>query len=355
MSDLLTPSVILLGNLPAPVRQLLARTLSGVPRMRVVPGPPEPGQLAGMATRHRPTLVIVGEADLPELSILARFQKVPVLLYCDTPPLHSRMSILAHWNVQDYFGPAVFEHEDEFATWQTEMVRQIKAVVGATAPVAAVGPMPQAPPSSVVVLGGSTGGSAAVESVLRNLLPTLTSAVLVAVHLPRHFTQALVERLQRATALPVVAGKTGMLLTPGKVIVAPGGHTMTVAAAPTTPWVRWQVVCEPTPDAGMSADSPSIDALMQSAAQKTRQPVLGVVLSGLGHDGTAGARHIRQRGGVVVVQDYASAAVYSMPNSVMKAGEVDAILPLSEIGAYINQFDRWAPHALRSSQHAIRV
>lgn len=357
MSDLFASSVILLGNLPAPVRQGLVRALTAVPLLRVVPGPTEPGQLAGMATRYCPTLVIVGEADLPELAALARFQTVPVLLYCEVPPLSSRMRILARWNVQDYFGPAAAGSAAAVATWQAEVVRKIRATTAAAAaPVLpAIVTMPTAQPGSVVVLGGSTGGSAAVESVLRGVLSAITCTILVAVHLPRHFTQALVERLQRATTLPVVAGETGLLLAPGQVIVAPGGYHMTVAAAPTTPWVRWQVTCTPTQDADLSADSPSVDLLMESAARTTGQPVLGVVLSGLGHDGTAGARAIRRQGGTVVVQDYASAAVYSMPESVTKAGEVDAILPLAEIGAYINRFARQSPHQRISSPQALRA
>ena len=334
--------MLLLGNLPAPVRQLLRQMLSATAGLRVVPGPPEPGQLAELAARHRPALVIVGEADLPELAALARCYPVPVLLYADVPPLSSRLKILAHWHVRDYFGPAVAPAHPAFATWQAEVVRRIRAVAAPPARPAAPAVLLAALPTSVVVLGGSTGGSVAMEEVLRHLQPPLTCAVLVAVHLPRHFTQALVERLQRATLLPVVAGATGLPLTPGQVLVAPGGGHMSVTAGPASPWVRWQVACEPGRSAGLGTDSPSIDRLMQSAAQTTGRPTLGVVLSGLGRDGTRGARCIRQAGGEVVAQSSASAAVPSMPAAVVRAGLADAVLAPPEIGAYVQQFARRA-------------
>lgn len=349
-------STVLLGNFPAPVRRRLTHLLCTAPSLQVAPVQPLRGQLARAAAQYQPALVIVAENEVSELGALAHHYSVPVLLYCTTPPLSSRMRLLARWNVQDYVGPGVPINHPDFAAWRTEVLHKIRNVLVPGLPVRMRHATPSRLPSSIVVIGGSTGGSVAAETILRSLLPTSTAAVLVAVHLPLHFTQALVERLQRSSALPVVAGETGTVLEPGKVIVAPGGCNMLVKAAADTPWVRWQTECRPTSGTNLSADSPSIDLLMQSVVQTTSRPTLGVVLSGLGQDGTVGARYIQQYGGRVVAQDYASAAVYSMPESVIRAGLADAVLPLPGIATFINQFVSQARPGYRqtvsSSSHA---
>nr|WP_246559059.1 CheB methylesterase domain-containing protein [Hymenobacter piscis] len=187
------------------------------------------------------------------------------------------------------------------------------------------------PPRGIVVIGGSTGGGPAVEKVLAALPVNFPWAVLVAVHLPGHFTGSLVDRLQRATALPVTAASSGARLEAGRVLVAPGGHNLVVRPVLEGPWLGWQTdfVSE------TSLDVPSVDLLMQSAARLAGRHVLGVVLTGLGRDGTAGARAIRQQGGTVIVQDQASSAVFSMPKSVIQAGQASAVVPLTDVAEYL--------------------
>ncbi|MBC8085499.1 MAG: chemotaxis protein CheB, partial [Hymenobacter sp.] len=122
-------------------------------------------------------------------------------------------------------------------------------------------------------------------------------------------------------------------LEPGRIIVAPGGRNLVVRPALTGPWLSWQT--DFSAEAGPSGDEPSVDVLMRSAARTVGRNVLGVVLTGLGRDGTLGAQAIRQGGGMVLVQDEASAAVFSMPKSVIQAGWANAVLPLAELPAAI--------------------
>nr|WP_262904925.1 CheB methylesterase domain-containing protein [Hymenobacter pini] len=190
------------------------------------------------------------------------------------------------------------------------------------------------PPQGIVVLGGSTGGAPAVETLLRSVPAHFPWAILVAVHLPAHFTDFLVERLRRSCVLPVEAAGSGTRLQAGRVLVAPGGHNTVVQPMTGSPWLGWQTnfVSE------ASLDVPSIDILMQSAARLVGRNVVGVVLTGLGHDGTAGARAIRQAGGTVLVQDEASSAVFSMPKSVIQAGLASEIVPLSDMATTVLRY-----------------
>nr|WP_262904720.1 CheB methylesterase domain-containing protein [Hymenobacter lucidus] len=191
------------------------------------------------------------------------------------------------------------------------------------------------PPSGVAVIGGSTGGVQAIESLVRTLPATLTSAVLVAIHLPAHFTESFVNRLRRATALPVVVGQPGTALEAGKIIVAPGGQNMVVNAVSRGPWLSWHTGF--TTEAASLPDEPSVDLLMQSVARTVGRNALGVVLTGLGRDGTLGAQCIRQHGGFVIAQDEASSAVFSMPKSVIQTGAANIVSPLSDIADYVGR------------------
>jgi two-component system chemotaxis response regulator CheB len=154
------------------------------------------------------------------------------------------------------------------------------------------------------------------------------------VHLPAHFTASLIKRLQRLSALPVKVGQPGMSVEAGQIIVAPGGQNMVIKPVKRGPWQVWQIDFSSEPN--LCADEPSIDMLMHSAAQAAGSKVVGVVLTGLGNDGTAGARYIREQGGRVLAQSEESAAVFSMPHSVIRAGYADAVLPLEQIATAIN-------------------
>ena len=289
-------------------------------------------ELPILARRLRPGVVVVSEDQLLGLEQLHQQYPVPVLLYSTRPPLPGMLRQVRKLGVYGYLPPAPANGPE---LW--EWCRQAKSKLLAARPQPIVQrPVVRhlavpLPPRGLVVIWGSTGGGPAVEKVLAALPANFPWAILVAVHLPLHFTGPLVARLQRATALPVAAATSGSRLAAGRVLVAPGGHNLVVRPVMKGPWLGWQTdfVSE------TSLDVPSIDLLMQSAAQLTGRQVVGVVLTGLGYDGTAGARAIRQAGGTVVVQDEASSAVFSMPKSVIQAGQASAVLPLAEVATYL--------------------
>ncbi|MCC2545179.1 hypothetical protein LJY25_01870 [Hymenobacter sp. BT175] len=352
-----SPLTVLFGNLPLQVRQELTRLLHAESDLWVV-GAAGANDLSSTARRLRPDLVIVGENQLARLEQLAQHYPVPVLLYSDVPPRGEEVAQAARWGLYEHVNGVPQPTHPLFSGWRRELLRKIRA--GRRVLTKVAGPISRrmpavvgAPISGVVVIGGSTGGSAAVEQLVRQLRPPLTCAVLVAVHLPGHFTDSLVDRLRRATSLPVVSGEAGTLLEAGKIIVAPGGYNMVVRPVTGSPWLAWQT--EFTSEVSPSADEPSVDLLMRSAASCFGRKALGVVLSGLGRDGTLGAEAIRLAGGTVAVQNQASAAVFSMPNSVIQAGHANVVLPLDGISEFIRRsLVMWTPtsrlHASSTSE-----
>ncbi|EJF09126.1 chemotaxis protein CheB [Pontibacter sp. BAB1700] len=189
---------------------------------------------------------------------------------------------------------------------------------------------------TIIVIGASTGGTQAVEQIIRQLDPRLKAAVLVAIHLPPKFTHSYSRRLKGMTELTVLEGRTGLIPKPGKVIIAPGGRNMIVH---TVMGNASSLKIGFSEDSGAEHDLPSVDKLMQAVAQSGVRRVIGVILTGMGKDGTAGAKAIALRkGGHVIAQDEASSAIFGMAKSAIESGNTDKVLPLSKIAQYLNRY-----------------
>ncbi|MFD4636048.1 chemotaxis protein CheB [Lentzea sp. NPDC058436] len=172
----------------------------------------------------------------------------------------------------------------------------------------------------VVLVGASLGGAEALQVLLGGLRTDLPAPVVVVQHLGPG-ASALDVVLQRVSRHPVVWAHDGQLLEPGTVHLCPG---------------RTRVSLEPDgtltvqPVAGRSSYG-QVDELFTSASQSMGAHVLALVLTGLGNDGTAGARAVRQAGGTVIVQDEFTSTAFGMPSAVIKAGAADLVLPLGEL------------------------
>ncbi|MCC9165544.1 chemotaxis protein CheB [Pontibacter harenae] len=188
---------------------------------------------------------------------------------------------------------------------------------------------------TVIVIGASTGGTQAIETIVRSLSPNLKACVLLAVHLPARFTKSFAKRLQELTPLTVEEGKDGLLLKPGKLIVAPGGRRMEVQ--PVMGNSANLKVCFSEDGTG-PLDLPSIDALMASVAKSTVKNIVGVILTGMGKDGTLGANLIKSRNGIVLAQDEATSAIFGMAKSAIDSGCINQVLPLAQIPVFINNY-----------------
>lgn len=326
MADSAPVHSVLLGHLPLAVACELVRLVADAPDLRLVGPSGGVAELLRYAQELRPAVLVVAAGQLPALTQLAR----PVLTYA---PLTGGLPAVGAdcGSLRDTL-PPLPSLLAERAAWRQQVLQKLRL---ATIPRRWARPT-FAPPSGLVIIGASTGGPAAIEALLTQLRPNLRCAVLVAVHLPEFFTASLVTRLRRVSALPVGAATPGGRLEAGRVLVVPGGTNMVLRRGAASYWAT----CRAPETAAAGSDVPSIDLLMGSAAAVVGPPVLGVVLTGLGHDGTCGARAIREHGGQVLVQDGASAAVFSMPGAVLRAGWASAALPLAGLAAAINEFGR---------------
>jgi two-component system chemotaxis response regulator CheB len=182
---------------------------------------------------------------------------------------------------------------------------------------------------SLVAIGASTGGPVAIQRVLTELPADYPYPVLVAVHMPAEFTQTFAERLDSVCRIKVKHACDRDVLQPGQALIAPGGMQTLVDSRAETLRVRIK-------PGGDQLYKPSVDILFGSVARALGDAAQAVILTGMGADGTEGARLLKQHGSSVWSQDEASSVVYGMPFSVVKAGYSDRVMPLDEIGAALS-------------------
>jgi two-component system chemotaxis response regulator CheB len=195
------------------------------------------------------------------------------------------------------------------------------------APPISLRPMPTFPPK-VLVIGSSTGGPQALNSLIAEIGGVLQRApVLITQHMPPTFTAVLAEHLARVAKRPVREAVDGEEIIAGTVYLAPGGKHMKVARRDGNA----VIAIEDGPLVNFC--KPAVDPLFASAAEVWGNKVLALVLTGMGSDGLSGAKAVVAAGGHVMAQDEESSVVWGMPGQVTNAGLCSAVLPLPEIAA----------------------
>ena len=183
----------------------------------------------------------------------------------------------------------------------------------------------------IVAIGISTGGPNALADLLPRLPANLRVPIVIVQHMPKLFTRALAESLDAKSAIHVMEAASGQPLVPGCAYLAPGGKQMRVAPRPRHSGYMLEI----TDDPPENHCQPSVDYLFRSVASVFKGRCLAVIMTGMGGDGVLGLRLLKRHGVHVIAQDQASCVVYGMPQEAVKAGVVDVVLPLSEIGSEI--------------------
>lgn len=183
----------------------------------------------------------------------------------------------------------------------------------------------------VIVVGTSTGGPQALTMLLAALPGNLPVPVLVALHIPAGYTEALAARLDTISALDVREAVPGLELRPGLAVVARGGaHLQLIRVGE-----RVELLVDHR--LGTAQHAPSVDLLFESAAAVYGGRTLGVVLTGMGDDGQRGAGLIRAAGGTVLTESERSCVVYGMPRCVKEAGYSNAEATIEMMAAEITR------------------
>jgi two-component system chemotaxis response regulator CheB len=197
-------------------------------------------------------------------------------------------------------------------------------------------------PIEVVVIGLSTGGPSALEQLLPKLPKDFPVPVLIVQHMPKLFTGALAERLDKCCTLRVEQAYDSAVIRPGTVWLAPGDAHMEIAprramAGEINGGVAYSSRIRLHQEEPLNHCRPSVDYLFFSAARIYGAGTLALVMTGMGSDGLNGAHAVHETGGVVLAQDEATSAVWGMPGRISEAGIASATLPLWGIAGALKQ------------------
>ena len=180
----------------------------------------------------------------------------------------------------------------------------------------------------VVAVGASTGGTRAIEAILR-ALPSNVPPILIVQHMPAYITGAFATRLRSLCRIDVVEAMDGQPLRDGQALIAPGGRQMTLERNGGGLRVRVRE------GARVMGHCPSVDALFHSVARTQLGRAAGVLLTGMGQDGAEGLFAMREAGAHTIAQDEASSAVFGMPRAAIELGAVTEVVALSDIAQHL--------------------
>lgn len=173
----------------------------------------------------------------------------------------------------------------------------------------------------IIAIGSSAGGPRVLKMILEDLPVFLDAAVLIVQHIPATFSDTLVQSIKSTSVLPVNLAENGMVVKKNNVYIAPGGFHMLVKHH----GVGGQISLNT--DAPKWNLRPCIDRLFESLPAVYGHKGVAVILTGLGNDGTEGAKVLKSNGFKILVQDKETSMVYGMPAAVVEAGICDQILP----------------------------
>lgn len=330
---------VLIADDSAVMRSLLRMVFETTPAIEVVAAASNGAEALAAFTRINPDLVLLdiempGMNGLDVLSAIRRQnRRVPVIMCSTLTRRGATVTIEAlSRGAADYVTKPESQTgaRDGVSTLARDLIPKVLAFFPVKpwsapppqpAPAGAPQPGPELAPR-VVVIGVSTGGPAALEVLLPKLPASFAAPILVVQHMPRLFTGLLAERLNSLCALRVREAVAGVRAEPGVVEIARGDAHLELSRD-----LRLQLN-ENEPE---NFCRPSVDVLFRSAASATAGRLLGIVLTGMGSDGLAGCRAIREAGGTVFVQDASTSVIWGMPGVVANAGLAHKVLTLEAI------------------------
>jgi two-component system chemotaxis response regulator CheB len=324
---------VLLVDDSAFVRKVLREVLASDPELEVVGFARDGLEALEKITELQPDVMTL-DLIMPNLDGIGvldalRGRPMPAVVVVSTSPADSELAVLAleRGAVEMVAKPTalasdrLYELGDQLRLKLKIAAHARRAVLLSIAPVLHV---PE-PTRQLLVIGTSTGGPQALSRLLPALPASFPLPIAIALHIPAGYTESLARRIDELSALEVVEAKPGIVLKPGRAVIARGGSHLKLKR------VDGELVGVITQVPVDRPHHPSVDVLFESAAQVVGAGTLALVLTGMGHDGLAGARALRGVKAAVLTEAESSCVVYGMPRSVAEAGLSDASAPLDQL------------------------
>lgn len=198
------------------------------------------------------------------------------------------------------------------------------------APIIKTSGLSGAPFKKLVAIGTSTGGPRALQEVLPFIPGNIDASILVVQHMPPNFTKSLAERLNSMSQIEVKEAENGESLRRGVALIAPGNYHMLARRKNDGTYY-----VELNQDAEVEGHRPSATAMMRSVAGVFASSSIGVIMTGMGGDGSDGMVDIKNAGGKTIAEDESTCVVFGMPKVAIKKNAVDYVVPLPKIARHI--------------------
>jgi two-component system chemotaxis response regulator CheB len=326
-------------------RQSLAMMLKDIPGIEVIGAATDGLEAIQLTTKHRPSLITL-DLEMPRmdgfgfLRWLMRSMPTPVLVVSAASGASNVFQAL-DLGAADFIAKPTHRASWEILTIRQELESKLHAILGASparlceraAKAAALRMIDPAPPRAappvdrlkLLAIGASTGGPAAIQSMMATLPGDLPCVVAIAQHMPPGFTASFAERLNRLSRWRISEAVEGQVCRAGEVLICPGGRHLSFERGGDR--VR-AVLEDAAPD---DRYVPSVDRLMASGAETFGGDLIAVILTGMGHDGRRGMGLVKKRGGFTIAESEETAVVFGMPSEAIQEGAVDVVAPLHGI------------------------
>lgn len=329
------------------VRKLLTAIIDSQPDMECVATANDP-LVARELIRELDPDVITLDVEMPRmdgidfLGRLMRLRPTPVLMISTLTERGAEVTLKAlELGAVDFVAKPRVGVESGLQGLSQQIVEKIRVTASAqvrrlapsrpgtegAAPSASVAPaslLGRLSTEKIVFIGASTGGTEAIREVLVHL-PADSPAIVITQHMPPGFTKSFAARLDTLCQIRVKEAANGERLLPGHAYIAPGGLQFRVGRS----GADYVAVVDDGP--AVNRHKPSVEVLFKSGAALLGRNALGIMLTGMGSDGAAAMREMKDAGSYNLVQDEASCVVFGMPREAIAHGAADEVLPLSAI------------------------
>ena len=333
-----SPIKVLIVDDAAPSRQLLSTILRQQLHWQVVGQAKNGREAIDFNSKLRPDLIIM-HSELPLCSGLEATQQImqthPTAILIFTPTCHTQ----THATATQAGATAVMQkptsEQLNSPVFIQYFCKQLLSICSELPPLTTP-PLPKATPKlskgtkqkyQMVVMGASTGGPIAVNTILKSLPATFPIPIVLVQHLEVGFDQSYVDWLNADTALNVTLACHSQVPQPGSVVIAPATQHLIFGSN----------LLQLDDGPRVLNQKPAVDRLFETAAAMYRNQLLGVLLTGMGRDGANGCVAIKKYGGYTIIQNQESCTIFGMPKSAIEQGGANTILPLTQIAEHLLQ------------------
>lgn len=321
------------------MRKVITKMVDSDPQLTVV-GTAFDGYNALKRVKQLDPDIITLDVNMPRMDGLTTLKRImktnpkPVVMVSATTKEGAEITFQAlKLGAVDYIQKPSGQISLDIETVRSELVEKIKTAAQAnlvTHKIESYSPITisQEDSEKVITIGASTGGPPAVEEVLVHL-PENSPPILVVQHMPVGFTKLFAERLDKLCSFRVKEAQKGDVIEQGLALIAPAGQHMRVSS-------NGRIKLDKGPT--IHGVRPAADPMMKTASKVYQNQVIGVILTGMGRDGSWGLRAIKENGGKTIAQNQKTCTVFGMPKTAIEEGNVDEILPLTKIP---NQILKW--------------